>query len=104
MAASGNNCNGRAVCAAWNGDVSASFFEPGRVGEDDGCEYGQAAAFGKRCDVPCHGVRANVCECVSQERARKAMTDLKNGLFIGGGVTLGVSAIVFIVCCMCYRK
>ena len=68
------------------------------------CEYGQAAAFGRSCDVPCHGVGYNECECVSQERARNAMMALKNGLSIAGGVLTAVAVISLISCIFAQRK
>ena len=68
------------------------------------CEYGQAAAFGRKCDKPCHGVKYHECECVSQERARNAMMALKNGLAIGGGIVTGIAAIGLISCLAAQRK
>ena len=68
------------------------------------CEYGQAAAFGRKCDKPCHGVKYHECECVSQERARNAMMALKNGLAIAGGIVTGIAAIGLISCLAAQRK
>ena len=68
--------------------MPAANFKPGMEGMDASCEYGQAAADEQKCYVPCHGVGENVCECVSQERARNAMTALKNGLMTAGGAVL----------------
>lgn len=84
--------------------MPAANFKPGMEGMDASCEYGQAAAFEQKCYVPCHGVGENVCECVSQERARNAMTALKNGLMTAGGAVLGVAVLGGAIASHCYFK